>query len=160
MWFVLFVNFPQSASPLSLVFWHCLAAENCHQTATFCFGGKNLQTICVFFSTWCRLGDFGPRKCISLVISYELAPLYLDIGWREGLVNNKVENGRHLWVTLHVILSQNSTVNYVTSCFVSASHLPGEAAFPWWQKLYCSLLHPLHSPQDLPSRRTQLTFAE
>lgn len=100
------------------------------------------------------------KDLTSLVISYELAPLYLDIGWREGLVNNKVENGRHLWVTLHVILSQNSTVNYVTSCFVSASHLPGEAAFPWWQKLYCSLLHPLHSPQDLPSRRTQLTFAE
>ena len=65
MWFVLFVIFPQSASPLSPVFWHCLAAENCHQTATFCFGGKNLQTICVFFSIWYRLGAFGPRKCIS-----------------------------------------------------------------------------------------------
>lgn len=100
------------------------------------------------------------KDLTSLVISYELAPLYLDIGWREGLVNDKVEKGRHLWVTLHVILSQNSTVNYVTSCFVSASHLQGEAAFLWWQKLYCSLLYPLHSPQDLPSRRTQLTFAE
>ena len=63
-------------------------------------------------------------------------------------MNDKAEKRRHLWVILYVILSQNSTVNYVTSCFVSASCLPGEAAFPWWEKLYCSLLHPLHSRQS------------
>lgn len=43
------------------------------------------------------------------------------------LVDSQIEQGKHLLVTLHITLSQNSIINYVTSYFMSVSCLLGAA---------------------------------